>query len=149
MSTRRSGLRAGTAPLVFIVLVEADSVPDKPSSGVLVEACQDGGCRSAQIDLTPGMDSVDLGCAGDAHDAPCSAVSVPNGTLTGFWAVDGFAAGPLTATVAGRGFGPFAAEVVGTNAVSGAGSCQQTRFQTTLRISGGVLTAPESRVVPD
>jgi hypothetical protein len=132
----------------FNVVVEADSVPADPPARVVVKVCQDGTCRTADVELIPGTDSVDQGCEGTGPDSVCSAAAVPNGTLVGTWATADFSPGPLTATVSATGFGPYKEALEGTEARSGTGACSQTAFQTTLRVSGGELTAAGDAAAP-
>ena len=125
----------------FTLEVAADQVPENAPRAVEVEACQDGECRTEEVQLLPGSDTEDLGCDGDGANGACSATAVPNGTLRGMWPTDDFHAGQIDATVSGDGFGPFTAEVAGEDVTSGTGSCAQTVFQTTLRIEDGELRA--------
>ena len=74
--------------------------------GVRLEVCWSGPCTDATVELSPGSDTVDLGCSGPDPDDTCSATAVPNGTLVGFLSVPELPAGEVTVrgtvTVAGE-----------------------------------------------
>ena len=63
-------------------------------------------CRNTVVELTPGFDSVDQGCAPGGPDAVCSATATPDGTSVGFVELGDLPSGPITvsgtATTAGQ-----------------------------------------------
>lgn len=85
----------GASPGISITVTEgmADSMKDPA-----LEICDDG-CRTYELDLRPGSDTVDLGCDSTAPDGSCSASMRPNGTLVGFVPVDRFTGGQIEVTL--------------------------------------------------
>ncbi|HSU35534.1 MAG TPA: hypothetical protein VLJ88_07735, partial [Propionibacteriaceae bacterium] len=49
-----------------------------------LRVCWAGDCTDHEVELSPGSDTVDQGCANDEPDAACSATAVPNDTVVGF-----------------------------------------------------------------
>ncbi|WP_152361423.1 hypothetical protein [Microlunatus speluncae] len=82
----------GSAPGVSVT-VDATAAGDV--TGLELTVCWEDVCRDAEVQLSPGSDSVDQGCDSDGPDAPCSATAVPNDTLVGFANVEGLPAGPV------------------------------------------------------
>jgi hypothetical protein len=84
----------GAAPGVSLT-VDREFAPQV--KGAALEICWQGTCRQSAVDLYPGRDSVDLGCATDTSEGSCTATSTPNGTLTGFMPVPQLPQGPVQA----------------------------------------------------
>lgn len=128
----------------FPVVVEAGVAPPGLDS-VRVRACQGESCRGQDIDVVPGSTSVDAGCSPAASgnaDAVCSASSVPDGTLVGYWATGDFGPGPIDVEASAPGFGPVRGTVEGRLESSGSGACLQRVFQTPLHIGAGGIESP-------
>jgi hypothetical protein len=75
----------------------ADSV-----KSVHLQACQDGICKAGELDLQPGMKSVDQGCEpGGEPDGSCSATATPDGTKVGMLMLDVLTESRIDATATG------------------------------------------------
>lgn len=66
-----------------------------------LEICDDA-CRTYELDLRPGSETVDLGCDSTEPEGTCSASVRPNGTLVGF-VVDQLTAEEVTVAVLSEG----------------------------------------------
>ena len=90
------------APSGISVTVAADLAEDVETLSLAV--CTPGGCADHRVELSPGSDAVNAGCAGDEPDAPCSATMTPNATLVGFVELPDLSAGTIEvgATVTGQ-----------------------------------------------
>lgn len=65
--------------------VTVDSALAPEVTGLRLEVCFAGDCRTVPVELSPGADTVPGPCPSDADpDTACSASAVPNGTLVGF-----------------------------------------------------------------
>ncbi len=91
----RACTEIGAAPGVSLT-VARDFAPEVKAA--TVEICWEDACRRSAVDLSPGHDTVDLGCDAAAPEGSCSATSTPNGTLTGFAPVPLLPEGPVQAT---------------------------------------------------
>ena len=89
----------GASPGVSITVAEsmARSIEDPK-----LEICDDG-CRTYDLALQPGSETVDLGCDSTEPEGSCSASARPNGTLVGFVVVDQLAAEEVAVTVLSGG----------------------------------------------
>lgn len=84
----------GQAPVVSLT-IPADYVSQV--KGVHLKACQDGNCKQSDLELMPGMTSVDQGCE-PGPNGSCSATSSPDGTLRGMLMMDVLSESPINAT---------------------------------------------------
>jgi hypothetical protein len=93
------------------VSVTVDRVVAADLDGLRLRVCwpldsADPTCRDDVVELTPGTDSIDQGCASGGPDAVCSATASPNGTLVGFLQLDDLSEGRArvsgVVTIAGR-----------------------------------------------
>lgn len=62
-----------------------------------LKACQDGSCTEDDVELRPGSDSIDQGCA----EGVCSATASPNGTKLGILMLEALTESPMTVTASG------------------------------------------------
>ena len=126
----------GAEPGVSVTVGEdmADAIENP-----VLEVCIDG-CRTYQLELHPGSETVDLGCDSDEPDGSCAGSARPNGTLVGFVSVDGLTAEEIGVTVISGGqYYRTAAtpEVVYPN---GRG-CPGEALQLSLTLDRGALSA--------
>lgn len=121
----------------FAVVLEAGVIPAAGSESVTLRACQGGTCHLQDIELVPGNTSMDAGCSPAAPigpDTACSASSVPDGTLVGYWPTTDFIPGPIDVRASAPGFGPVSGMVEGRPASFGSGACRQQVFQVPLHV---------------
>jgi hypothetical protein len=85
------------APVVSLTIA-ADYVPTVKI--VHLKACQDGKCREADLELSPGSGSVPQSCSPETEVA-CSAVPSPDGTRYGFLNMGTLTASRINAEVTG------------------------------------------------
>ena len=129
----------------FAVVLEAVAIPAAGPESVTLRACQGGTCHVQDIELVPGSTSMDAGCSPAAPTGPdtaCSASSVPDGTLVGYWPTGDFDTGPIDVEVSGLESGSLRGTVQGRLEGFGSGACLQRVFQTPLRISADRIYAP-------
>lgn len=103
-----------------------------------LEICHDE-CRTYELELHPGSDTVDLGCDSTEPEGSCSASMRPNGTLVGFVVVDQLTSGEVTVNLLSgseRYSTTGAPELVYPN---GAG-CPGEALQLSLTLDDGALT---------
>ena len=129
----------------FAVVLEAGVVPAGGLDSITLRACQGGTCHEQDVELVPGSVSVDAGCSPavpTGPDAACSASSVPDGTMVGYWPTGDFSPGPIDVEASAPGFGPVRGTVEGRLESSGSGACLQRVFQTPLRIGADGIVSP-------
>ncbi|MEE1622088.1 hypothetical protein ACQ3I4_14260 [Zafaria sp. Z1313] len=116
--------------------IAADIVPaDPPAQGSLTW-CQDGACHEVVLELFAGSDTVDLGCDGDGPDDACSASSVPNGTLHGFWPAPELLPGAVEVAFSAEGLDEARAALEAGEVSHGAGQCRIAGTQLALVLDG-------------
>lgn len=104
-----------------------------------LEICDDE-CRTYDLALEPGSDSVDLGCDSPEPEGSCSASVRPNGTLVGFVVVDQLGPGPVEVSLLS---GADRYSTTGTPQLvypNGPG-CPGEALQLPLTLDDGTLTA--------
>lgn len=129
----------GAEPGISVTVAEnmADAIQDP-----VLEVCIDE-CRTYDLELRPGSETVDLGCDSTEPAGSCSASVRPDGTLVGFVSVDELAAEEVGVTVisGGKYYRTAATpEVVYPNGPD----CPGQALQLSLTLDDGALTARTS-----
>lgn len=93
----------GPTPCPMIAQASAVSVTVAreyvPQVGSLrLKACQDGTCKEAAVELSPGTASIDQGCT---PDGVCSATASPDGTMIGMLMLESLTEAPMALTATG------------------------------------------------
>jgi hypothetical protein len=112
----------------------ADAIEDP-----VLEICTDE-CRTYDLELRPGSETVDLGCDSTEPEGSCSASVRPDGTLVGFVRIDGLTAEEVGVTVISGGNYYRTAgtpEMVHPNGPD----CPGEAAQLSLTLDDGALTA--------
>lgn len=125
----------GAAP--GISLTVAENMADMATDAQLV-VCDDD-CRTYDLDLQPGSETVDLGCDSSEPEGSCSGVVQPNGTLVGFVVVEQLPVHEVEVSVlsAGRRFSTTGTpEPVYPNGPD----CPGSALQLSLTLNDGALT---------
>ena len=88
------------APVVALTVAREYAASVKT---IRLQACQDGNCAEADLELFPGTTTVDQGCepGPDGKDRPCSATATPDGTLTGMLMLDPLTDSPIEVMAGG------------------------------------------------
>lgn len=78
------------------IAVKVDRALAAEVTKIDLRVCWDRTCRDRDIDLSPGAEAHDQGCAGSDPESACSATMVPNGTKVGFAVVEDLPAATIT-----------------------------------------------------
>lgn len=130
----------------FAVVVEEGVILAGDPESVTLRACQGVTCHVQDIELVPGSTSKDAGCSPAAPTGPdtaCSASSVPDGTLVGYWPTEDFDTGHIDVEASGLESGSLRGTVQGSLEDFGSGACLQRVFQTPLHIAADRIYAPK------
>lgn len=105
----------------------------------VLEVCAEQ-CRTHQLELYPGSDSVDLGCDDEDPESSCSASVRPNGTLVGFVVVDDLPEAPVGVTLV-SGDEQYSTTATPEQVYPNGPDCPGAALQLSLMLNDGALTA--------
>ena len=74
----------GAEPGISVTVAENMA---QSAEAAMLEVCDDG-CRTYELELRPGSETVDLGCDSSEPEGSCSGEVRPNGTLVGFVVIE-------------------------------------------------------------
>lgn len=126
----------GASPGISITVAEsmAASIEDPK-----LEICQDE-CRTYDLELQPGSETVDLGCDSTEPEGSCSASVRPNGTLVGFVVVDQLTSGEVAVSLL-SGSERYSTTGVPELVYPNGRGCPGEALQLSLTLDDGALTA--------
>lgn len=108
------------------------------TAGAQLEVCDDT-CRTFDLDLQPGSETVDLGCDSSEPEGSCSGVVRPNGTLVGFVVVEQLPVHDVEVSVLSEGQ-RFSATGTPQPVYPNGPDCPGSALQLSLTLANGVLT---------
>lgn len=127
----------GAEPGVSITVAEnmADAIEDP-----VLEVCTDE-CRTYDLELRPGSETVDLSCDSTEPEGSCSASVRPDGTLVGFVSVAELTAEEVGVTVISGGGNYYRTAGTPEPVYPNGPDCPGEALQLSLTLDDGALTA--------
>lgn len=125
----------GASPGISITVAESmASAVEDPT----LEICDDD-CRTYELELQPGSETVDLGCDSTEQEGSCSASVRPNGTLVGFVIVDQLTSAELEVTLLSGGE-RYTATGAAAPVYPNGPDCPSEALQLSLTLDDGALS---------